>query len=92
MSDADPFDSLIEQLHAEGYGEAARRVDDLLHHTAWTTGTELRGELRLALRDFRRARPRLSPALRAQLRVCARLVADPPSNWAWPWKRKGRVD
>ncbi|MEN6304939.1 MAG: hypothetical protein ABFD96_19565 [Armatimonadia bacterium] len=67
-----PFDDLITQARAEGHTDLADRLDDLLHHTAWTTGTELLGELGLAIRTFQRTRPRLSPGLRQLVRDCLR--------------------
>lgn len=67
-----PFDDLIAQARAEGHTDFADRLDDLLYHTAWTTGSELLGELGLAIRAFQRARPRLSPGLRQLLRDCLR--------------------
>ncbi|MEN6548308.1 MAG: hypothetical protein ABFE07_19885 [Armatimonadia bacterium] len=70
--DAAPFDDLIAQARAEGHTAFADRLDDLLHHTAWTTGSELLGELGLAIRKFQRTRPRLSPGLRQLLRDCLR--------------------
>jgi hypothetical protein len=70
----EPFDELIALLRAEGHAELADRLDDMIRHTAWTTGSELNGELGLALRGFRRTARGLSPALRQQLRTCLRAV------------------
>jgi len=68
------FRRLIQQLRGEHFDEAAERLDDLLHHTAWTTGDELIGELGLAIRDFQRTRPRLTTGLRASLKECKKMV------------------
>lgn len=73
------FDDLIASLHAEGHDEDAARLDDLLHHTAWTTGSELLGELGLALVAFKQQNRRLSPALRKQVADCLRIV-----RLTWP--------
>jgi len=48
---------------------------------AWTTGNELIGELGHAIRDFERARPRVTSSLRESLAVC----------WLFPGKTV-RVD
>ena len=73
------FDELIQQLRAEGHGEAAERLDSVLHHTAWTTSSELLGELGLAILAFKRQRPATSGALRQHLKTCLRAVRR-----AWP--------
>jgi hypothetical protein len=65
------FDTLIAQLRAEGHLETALRLHTLLHETAWTTGSELIGELGLVILGFERtvSEP-LSPELREALRIC----------------------
>jgi hypothetical protein len=73
------FDELIQQLRVEGHAEAADRLDSLLHHTAWTTGSELLGELGLAILAFKRQRPTTSAVLRQHLKACLRAVRR-----AWP--------
>jgi hypothetical protein len=50
-----------------------------LNHVAWTTGSELVGELGAAIRDFERAQPVVSPSLRSALERCARIVVR-----VWP--------
>jgi hypothetical protein len=47
------IDVLIERLNAEGYPGDAQRLNTLIHGTAWTTGSELLGELMLALKDMK---------------------------------------
>ena len=44
---------LIEKLKAAGFVQDANKLDDLMNHTAWTTGSELLGELSLVLRDMK---------------------------------------
>jgi hypothetical protein len=39
-------DKLIESLRAVGHVQYAENLQDLLHKTAWTTASELLGELR----------------------------------------------
>ena len=50
MDRIEPFDSLVDGLRRDGLAEAADRLHSLLHATAWTTGSELYGELRLELK------------------------------------------
>jgi hypothetical protein len=40
-----PFDDLIACLRRDGLTRDAEVLDQLLHKTAWTTGSELLGEL-----------------------------------------------
>ncbi len=46
-------DALIEKLKAGGFAQDARKLDDLMYHTAWTTGSELLGELSFALGNMK---------------------------------------
>jgi hypothetical protein len=41
-----------------------------LNHVAWTTRSELTGELGAAIRDFERTQPAVSPSLRSSLDTC----------------------
>ena len=89
--DPDCFEKLIRQLRTDGHEEAAHAIDTILHHTAWTTGTELLGELGLAIRSFDRQAPRVSPALRRELKACMRVVRRAwPAMWWIPrdWPRR----
>ena len=52
------IDSLIDRLNANKHTDDAAKLNDLLHHTAWTTGSELLGELQLALKDMKGKYPR----------------------------------
>ena len=47
------FDALIERLTAEKHDDDARRLHTLMHEIAWTTGSELLGELVLALKEMK---------------------------------------
>ncbi len=75
----DRLRQVIQALYDEGWEEAAVRLDDLLNHTAWTTTSELLGELGLAIRDFERTRPAMTSSLRATLKECKDSVRG-----AWP--------
>jgi hypothetical protein len=43
----DCFRELIQDLRHEHFDEVAGRVDSILNHVVWTTGSELVGELGL---------------------------------------------
>ena len=51
-------DSLIEKLNAEGFKEDASKINSLMHETAWTTGSELMGELSIVLKGMKQTYPR----------------------------------
>jgi hypothetical protein len=46
------INKLIESLMAIDYVDDAKKLNLLMHETAWTTGSELLGELQLALKDM----------------------------------------
>jgi hypothetical protein len=46
-------DNLIERLKSVGNIEEANKLDSLMHQTAWTTSSELLGELMLALKGMK---------------------------------------
>jgi hypothetical protein len=46
------IDSLIQVLIAEHHPDEDQRLHTLLHQTAWTTSSELLGELMLALNEM----------------------------------------
>jgi len=75
----DCFSRLIQQLRDEHFEEAAERLDVVLNRMAWTTGTELIGELGLAIRDFERTKPQVTSSLRASLKECKKVVRH-----VWP--------
>jgi hypothetical protein len=73
MTDPGPyseFGELISKLRAEGHGQVAQRLHSLLHKVAWTTGSELIGELGLEIAKFRRSNPLGSPELQELTRRC----------------------
>ena len=57
---------LIDWLDREGHREDAQNLDGLLH-TAWTTSSELLGELMLALKNMKGD---YSPELRKEIGAC----------------------
>ena len=70
----DCFRELIPELRREHFDEIADKVDSILNHVAWTTGSELIGELGAAIRDFERTQPAVSPSLRLSLDTCMQAV------------------
>ena len=63
----DCFDELIAQLRASGHMSAADRLDFMLHRVAWTTGSELLGELGAEILQFQRTTPSLDAAVQQSL-------------------------
>ena len=47
------LDVLIERLNSGGHQGDAQKLNTLIHGTAWTTGSELLGELMLALKSMK---------------------------------------
>lgn len=60
------INELSEQLEADGHAEEAQRLKTLMH-SAWTTGSELLGELMLALRSMKGD---YSAELKEEIRDC----------------------
>lgn len=73
------FDELIRQLRVEGHVQPAARLHTLLHEVAWTSGSELIGELGLTILAFERGRPTISSDLRGHLESCMSFIRR-----AWP--------
>ncbi len=46
-----PFDELIASLRADGLSADGDRLHFMIHKVAWTTGSELIGELGQAMKD-----------------------------------------
>ena len=60
-------DALTERLAVEQHGDEARRLYSLMHEIAWTTGSELLGELMLAFKEMNR---KYSPELTREIHEC----------------------
>jgi hypothetical protein len=78
MKDSTMFDDVVQVLRREGLDGDAGRLDDLLNHVAWTSSSELLGEISMALEAARRRVPAGSDARRAidgALREAARALA-----------------
>jgi hypothetical protein len=63
----DCFEEFITQLRAEGHAHTADIVHHRLHVVAWTTGSELLGELGAVILKFQRSTPSLSAPLEQSL-------------------------
>ncbi|MBI4963406.1 MAG: hypothetical protein HY913_09015 [Desulfomonile tiedjei] len=82
----DEFETLITMLRSEGHDQVAQRLHMLLHEIAWTTGSELTGELGLEIVKFQRSAPKVSPALQELLAYCMNRVKQ-----VWPNIEKVRA-
>lgn len=52
--DYECFRILITELQIYGHHELAKKLDFMLNRVAWTTGSELLGEIGLELQQFQR--------------------------------------
>ncbi len=52
------FDRLIASLRTDGLSDEADRLYEMIYKTAWTTGSELNGELGLILKRIDKERRR----------------------------------
>jgi hypothetical protein len=50
----EPFERLISSLRGDGHPEEAQLIHDMIHKVAWTTGSELIGELGRAIARIRK--------------------------------------
>ena len=73
------FDRLIAALRAAGQTEDEQRLHTILHEVAWTTSSELLGELGLKVVAIRKANPIGSKDLEQALDDCLAVVRR-----AWP--------
>jgi len=77
----DPFETLIVRLRGDGLTAEAAQIHTLRNEMAWTTGSELLGELGLALKRIRKTvRAKASPATKEAFRQGARAV-----HKTWPF-------
>jgi hypothetical protein len=68
------FDRLIAGLKAEGYQAEAQRLHSILHEVAWTTSSELVGELGLEIVAIQRTSGAYSVNLSRRLDDCMEVV------------------
>jgi hypothetical protein len=70
----DCFEELITQLRAEGHARTADILHHRLHVVAWTTGSELLGELGAVILKFQRSTPSVSAPLQQALSCSLEMV------------------
>jgi hypothetical protein len=73
------FDDLIAQLRAAGHVSTADKLHFMLHRVAWTTGSELLGELGAELLRFQQTAQPVSAELDQSLRQSMEIVRK-----VWP--------
>jgi hypothetical protein len=70
-------DSLIERLKGLHLIAPAEEMHSILHESAWTTSSELLGELRLALVKIRTEHQgQLPPDVEQDIASCVRIIED----------------
>jgi hypothetical protein len=75
-----PFDELIASLRADALAGDADRLHFMLHKVAWTTGSELIGELGQAMKDVAREHGgSFSDSTRARMETAFEMVLT-----VWP--------
>src|SRR5262249_45660615 len=75
----EPFDRLIAGLKAEGHLAEAQRLHTILHETAWTTSSELLGELGREIVAIQQTGPACGKGLCKELKGSMRVIRR-----AWP--------
>jgi len=80
----DFVDSLSVRLGEFGFSEASRELNSLLHEMAWTTGSELFGEIKLALLKLKEGH-QLPGSLSEDVDLCIKTVDD-----SWNYRKKSR--
>jgi hypothetical protein len=68
------FEELIRRLRGAGHVAAAEKLDFMLHKVAWTTGSELIGELGSEILSFQRSASDVSSELQRSLSDCMSMV------------------
>src|SRR5215475_12603602 len=62
------IDALRDKLRSHGFSSEADRLHKLVHEMAWTTSSELYGELRLGLDEMRKGCHNLPPDIAREVR------------------------
>jgi len=79
-TDDEIFDQLIYNLKEQGFNEPADNLNELLHQIAWTSSSEMLGELGLEiLRTEKKYKNRLDPKTSKAVKSCLRVVRK-----VWP--------
>ena len=80
------IDELCVRLKWLGFNGIATKLHQLIHETAWTTSSELLGEMRIALREFRAENEaNLNTALDSDIDMCLKTInsAFNAANSGW---------
>jgi hypothetical protein len=68
------IDAVRDKLRSDGFIEEADRLHNLVHEMAWTTSSELYGELLLALKEIRKEHRDLPSDIAAEIRRLIRSI------------------
>jgi hypothetical protein len=68
--DYECFEELVRQLQTAGHTTTAQKLDYTLHRVAWTTGSELIGELGLEILAFQKTTPEIGVELQGTISRC----------------------
>jgi hypothetical protein len=80
----DELDRMSARLRSAGLDADGTRIWELIHKVAWTTSTELFGDLRIAMRAIRddpQKMAALSPDLRAEIGFSIDLISEALDTW-----------
>lgn len=72
--DYECFEELIRQLQTACHTATGQKLDFMLHRVAWTTGSELIGELGMEVLAFQQATPAVGAELQNTLSRCMEMV------------------
>ena len=72
--DYECFEELVGQLQTAGFTTTAQKLDNILHRVAWTSGSELIGELGFEILAFQRTTPEVSLELHGTISRCIAMV------------------
>jgi hypothetical protein len=71
----EPFEKLIASLDKDGLLKESSLLNDMIHQVAWTTGSELMGELGQTVKRIRKENlPRLSDDSREHIHEAMEMV------------------
>jgi hypothetical protein len=70
------IDTIAQRLRGTDRPDVAERLHTLIHKVAWTTSSELFGELRIALRDIREDHQALDHALLSDITFAIDTVGE----------------
>ncbi len=68
------IDSITEKLKSSGFASDADRLHELIHKMAWTTSSELLGELGMALTNIRKNRHDLPSGIATDIRYAIKAI------------------